>query len=56
MILAITSFQDQVALRLLEIDGAKRETMGRAAEQIRDAARESIGLIQTYFKEKKVKA
>ena len=47
--LAINSFQNQVALRLLETDGERRETMGVAAEHINAAAKESILLIQNYF-------
>ncbi len=53
--LTIDSFQDQVALRLLEInlEKDKRETIGKAAEHVKEAAKESIELIQTYFEERK---
>lgn len=51
--LAINSFQAQLALRLLEIDAGKRDTIGTAAEKINDAAKDSIGLIQTYFESRK---
>ena len=52
--LAINSFQSQEALILLEMDISKRETMGKAAERIKEAANDSIGLIQTYFEETKL--
>lgn len=52
--LAINSFQSQEALILLEMDITKRETMGKAAERIKEAAKESIGLVQTYFEETKL--
>lgn len=50
--LAINSFQSQEALILLEMDINKRETMGEAAGRIKEAAKDSIGLIQTYFEPK----
>ena len=53
--LAINSFQNQVALRLLETDGERRETMGVAAEHINAAAKESILLIQNYFEARRPK-
>ncbi|MEA2003810.1 MAG: hypothetical protein U9O53_02515 [archaeon] len=52
--LSINSFQSQEALILLEMDISKRETMGEAAERIKEAAKNSIGLIQTYFEETKL--
>lgn len=49
--IAIQSFQNQVALRLLQLDKDDRESIGKAAEFIDIAARENIILIQTYFEE-----
>jgi len=50
---AINSFQDQVALRLMEMDASKRESMGKAAEEIKGATRASLELIEIYFEGKK---
>jgi len=50
---AINSFQDQVALRLMEMDSSKRESMGKAAEEIKGATRASLELIEIYFEGKK---
>lgn len=47
--LAINSYQTAVGLRLLESDMDKRDTIGRAARYVSEAARESIELIQRYF-------
>lgn len=47
--LVINNFQDQVALRLLETNLRESETLGKAAEHINEAARDSIVLIQDYF-------
>lgn len=51
--LALNSFQNQVGLRLLEIDKDKRDTIGRAAEHIKEAAKSSINVIQIYFEAKR---
>jgi len=50
--IAINSFQNQVALRLLELNKDDRKSIGKAAKYIDNAARESIELIQQYFEEK----
>lgn len=47
--LAINSFQTQVSLRLLEMNKDDRGTVGKAAERINAAAKDSIKLIQDYF-------
>jgi len=47
--LALNSFQNQVGLRLMEMDATQRSTIGKAAEHIDAAARESIKLVQCYF-------
>ncbi len=47
--LAINSFQTQFSLRLLEVNKDDRETVGKAAERINVAAKDSIKLIQDYF-------
>ena len=49
--IAIQSFQNQVALRLLELDKDDRASIGKAAELIDLAAQVNIKLIQTYFEE-----
>ena len=51
--LAIGSYQKQAALRLLEADSKDRASIGKAAEYINQAAKDSIGMIQTYFEEEK---
>ena len=52
IILALNSFQTQVGLRLMEMNAADRQTMGRAAEHICTAAKDSIKLVQDYFEAK----
>ena len=52
--LAINSFQEQSALRLLEVNVENRESIGQAAEHIKEAAKNSIVLIQTYFETTKI--
>ncbi len=52
IIMAINSYQTQVALRLLEMDSNKRETIGKTAEHVKDATKGSIKLIQEYFESK----
>lgn len=47
--IAVNSFQTQVGLRLLEMDKDNRQTVGKAAERISMAAKDSIKLIQDYF-------
>jgi hypothetical protein len=49
--LVINSFQDQVALRLLETNLADRATLGKAAEHIGRAAAEGVVKIQDYFED-----
>jgi hypothetical protein len=49
IIVAINSFQSQVALRLLEMELPVRSTIGEAAAKIAEAAKESIRLVQEYF-------
>ncbi len=49
--LAVNSYQSQVALRLLEADARKPDTMGNAAAHINEAAKDSIRAIQDYFEE-----
>lgn len=51
---AINSFQDQVALRLMEMDGSKRESVGKAAEEIKNATKSSLELIEVFFEGKKL--
>ncbi len=53
IILAINSFQAQVGLRLMEMDAAKRGTIGQAANHINAAAKDSIKLVQHYFETKR---
>jgi hypothetical protein len=47
--LAVTSYQQQAALRLLEADATDRASLGRAAGHLREATTESLDLIQRYF-------
>ncbi|MCA9938392.1 MAG: hypothetical protein KC418_07110 [Anaerolineales bacterium] len=47
--IAFNSFQAQMALRLLQTDADRRETIGDAAKSINTAAQNSIKLIETYF-------
>jgi len=47
--LALNSFQTQAELYLLEMNKEDRKTIGEAAEKIKEAARDSIKLIQDYF-------
>jgi len=47
--MAINTFRYQVGLRLLEMDANNPESIGLAAEKINEAAKVSIGLVQTYF-------
>ena len=51
--LAINSYQTQVGLRLLQTDADDRGTMGKAADDIKEASRNSIDLIQVYFEARK---
>jgi len=51
--LAINSYQSQVALRLMAMDVNQPDSIGSAADAIREATRGSIVLIQTYFEVKK---
>lgn len=50
--LALNSFQTQVGLRLLEMNSNDRETIGKAAEEVNKAAKDSIKSIQEYFEVK----
>jgi hypothetical protein len=47
--LALTSFQTQVELRLIQMDASNRSSVGDAAKQIGDIAPVAIKLIQDYF-------
>jgi hypothetical protein len=49
LVLALNSFQTQAGLRLLQMDGLNRDSMGQAAVDINAAAKDSIKLIQDYF-------
>jgi hypothetical protein len=49
VILALNSYRSQVALRLLEMDIYDRDTIGKAAERINEAAQNSIKIIEDYF-------
>jgi hypothetical protein len=50
--LTLNSYQTQVALRLKEMNGADRPSIGRAADHIGNAALNSTRLVQTYFEER----
>jgi hypothetical protein len=52
MTLTLNSYQTQVALRLKEMNGNNRPSIGRAAEHIGAAAQNSSYLVQTYFEER----
>jgi hypothetical protein len=52
IILALNGYQTQVGLRLMEMNAAERQTLGRAAEYISTAAKDSIKLVQDYFEAK----
>lgn len=45
----VNSYQTQVSLRLLEVDSTQRPTFGKAADFVKEAARNSIETIQKYF-------
>lgn len=47
--LALTSFQTQVELRLIQMDASSRTSVGHAAESIAAIAPATIKLIQDYF-------
>jgi hypothetical protein len=47
--LALTSFQTQVELRLIQMDAANRSSVGETAEAIAAVAPAAIKLIQDYF-------
>ncbi len=47
--LALTSFQTQVELRLIQMDASSRSSVGQAAEAIAAIAPAAIKLIQDYF-------
>ncbi len=46
---ALTSFQTQVELRLIQMDASNRASVGQAADAIGQAAPKTIKLIQDYF-------
>jgi hypothetical protein len=47
--LALTSFQTQVELRLIQMNASRRSSVGQAAESIAAIAPATIKLIQDYF-------
>ncbi len=47
--LALTSFQTQVELRLIQMDASSRSSVGQTAEAIAAVAPSTIKLIQDYF-------
>lgn len=47
--LALTSFQTQVELRLIQMDSSSRSSVGQAAEAIAAITPAAIDLIQNYF-------
>jgi hypothetical protein len=49
IILVVLALGSQVGLRLMEMNVAERQTMGRAADYISTAAKDSIKLVQDYF-------
>ncbi len=49
IVIALNSYQTQVGLRLMQMDGKDRESMGKTAEFINNAAKDSIKTIQDYF-------
>lgn len=49
VVIALNSFQTQLGLRLMQMDATDRESMGRTAEYVSLASKESIKLIQDYF-------
>ncbi len=52
--LALNSFQTQVGLRLRQMDAEDRRTIGRAADFVQVAARDSIGLVERYFEDQHI--
>lgn len=52
IILALDSFQSQTSLRLIEMDITSRASVGKASDDIKEAARNSIMLIQDYCETK----
>ena len=48
---AINSYQTQMSLRLLESDAHQPETLGSAAEHVKQASHDTIELIERYFGE-----
>jgi len=49
IILALNSYQNQVGLRLMELDATNRPSMGLTAKNINEAAKDSIKIVQDYF-------
>jgi hypothetical protein len=47
--LALTSFQTQVELRLIQMDASSRASVGETAQAIAEATPAAIKLIQDYF-------
>jgi hypothetical protein len=47
--LALTSFQTQVELRLIQMDASNRSSVGDTAQAIAEVAPAAIKLIQDYF-------
>lgn len=55
LVLVINSYQEQVALRLLQANQDQRDTLGKAADYIQKGTEISIKLIECYFEEDKKK-
>ena len=51
---ALSAFNIETALRLREMDGANRESVGAAAQHIKQAGKDCVTLVQNYFEEKPV--
>lgn len=49
IVIALDSFQTQLALRLMQMDGNDRTSMGQTADFVNVAAKDSIKVIQDYF-------
>lgn len=47
-----SSYQEQVGLRLLELDKNKRDTLGTAADKINEATKDAVKQIQDYCEAK----
>ena len=47
-----TSFQEQVALRLIEMDVNEKKSVGESADHINDVTKSSMDLIEIYIESK----